>query len=258
MGHTFLPAMPDTARWPRVVRTIAHGSSVAVVASETSQAAVKGMKLAKGDRGLLKCVEFLLRVVRAARADAFAEGLRDAGMQVRDGPDVYDIVGGFADAVDRDLSRFGGRTDIGEIAQMSAVETLMTLLSRRSATLFERTPAEVRRAAVDLSRDSGFASLAHDFFARFTARFLRYHLDRELPLHVGVGRFADADAHSAFLGLLDTHCREAASIVTVFAGKWYSKHRHLDDIQFATVRGFVNHALDKLQVELERRGARDG
>lgn len=257
MGHIRLGNLPDTAPWRRVVALLAEDADIAIVATATTDAAHKGLDLAHGDEGLVYTVLLLSRVVQAARQPDFGPALRRAGLPVNGALDLFAIVGSFSDAVDHHFFQKTCRTDIGEMAQLAAVESLTLLLNRRSEGLYETTPAEVKRAARQLSTKNGFANLTHDFFARFTRRFLGYHLGRELSNHVGGnGRFADPEDHNTYLDHLDVHCREAAYIVRDFAGGWYSKAQAEGGITRPKTRNFVNYALTKLQGELTRRGAR--
>jgi hypothetical protein len=256
MGHLRLGTLPDTAPWRRVVGLIADAADVAVIADATIAAAQVGLERARADRGLAECFFLLTQTVLAARQDDFASALLDAGIQVSANPDVLDIVAGFSDAADARL-RTIGRTDFGEMAQLSCVESLAELLVQRSVNLFETTTVEVKAAARELSTRNGFAILAHDFFARFTHRFLTYHLSRELSQHVGGnGRFPDPGEHDAFVRDLNTHCREAALTIKAFAGSWYSKHNFEGGITPRKAQTFAHHALYKLRVELAQRGAR--
>jgi hypothetical protein len=259
MGNQRLSTLPDTAPWRRVVGLLAEGGDAATVAAATTEAALQGLKLARGDEGLTYCTWLLAQVALAARTDDFADALDRIGLPLAGPPDVFDLIAGFSDAVDRRLTKTASRTDVGEMAQLAAVESLTALLSQRASDLFGSTTDDVHRAACELSTQRGFGSLAHDFFARFAQRFLSYHLGRELSQHVGGNsRFADPQEHTAFLEQLAVHCREAATIVREFAGDWYLKHRFEDGVALAKVRGFVNHALTKLQGEFRTRGGRDG
>ena len=259
MGHTRLATLPDTAPWRRVVSLIADDGDAGAVARATTQAALKGFEIAQGDSGLAAATLLLTNVVLAARQPDFAHALADAGIQVAGAPDVFDVIGGFSDALDYRLFKAGGRTDLGEMAQLAAVESLAHLLGQRSASLYGTAPADVCRAAQELSTQGGFATLAHEFFSRLTQRFLTYHLGRELSNHVGGnGRFADLTEHTEFVRQMEVHCRETAAIVRDFAGGWYSKSNFLGGVTPAKARGFVSHALTKLRAELERRGGRDG
>jgi len=261
MGTQRVGTLPDTAPWRRVVALIADGAGVAAVAAAVTEAAVAGLEQARGDEGLVYAALLLARFARAARQDDFAAALRGLGMHVSDEPGVFDLAAAFTDAVDKHLWKTRGRTDLGEMAQLAAVESLTRLLGERSTRLHETTPAEVREAARELSTPRGFGALAHDFFARFTQRFLTYHLGRELSLHVGGnGCFVDPDEHNHFVERLATHCGEAAAIMRGFAGDWYSKAQSPvgKGLTFPSARGFVNRCLEKLQKELRTRGARDG
>jgi len=258
MGHQRLNALPDTAPWRKVIALIAEGADVAEVAQATTEAALRGLELAKNNPGLVHATHLLTQVVLAARQPDFAEALGAAGMSVgSSNPDIFTLAGAFSEALDRRLYRAPGCSDISEMAQLAAVESLTGLLGRNSVTLFGTTPVEVRQAAYELSTQNGFANLAHEFFSRFTQRFLTYHLGRELSLHVGGnGRFEDSAAHDEFVGELGAHCRETAGIMRTFAGEWYSKQNFLGGITERKARGFANHVLTKISKELQKRGRR--
>ena len=259
MGHLRLGTLPDTTRWRRVVAAIAEGESIAQVASATSEAAQKGLDQAHDDAGLCHAVLLLAKIALAARQEEFGDALEAAGLPSPSQPNLFDIAGGFADAMDAHFRQSGGRTDIGEMAQLAAIESLTSLIGQRSVSLFGTTSAEVKGAVYEFSTKKGFSALAHDFFSRFTQRFLTYHLGRELSNHVGGnGRFADPNEHTEFVKGLATHCREAAVIVREFSGGWYSKANFEDGISAQKARNFVNYALTKLRLELKVRGERDG
>jgi hypothetical protein len=239
---------------------LAEGEGAAEVAAATTRAALAGLEKACGDEGLAHTVLLLARMVLAARDPDFVGALSNAGIRTAaTDPDVLELATGFTDAVDRFLLQRHSRTDLGEMAQLAAVESLTAQLTARSASLFDTTPAEVRAAAKGLSTPTGFSNLAHDFFARFTRRFLMYHLSRELSNHVGGnGCFADPDAHSAFVNELGVHCREVAAIARKYAGDWYSKANFEGGITPAKARRFTNHVLKKLGREMQLRGQRRG
>lgn len=259
MGHIRLGTLPDTSRWRKVVGLIAEGGDVAQIAMATSEAAQNGLDLAKDDPGLCHAVWLLTKIALAAREDDFSAALNAVGVTTPANPSLFDIVGGFTDALDQHLAKTRERSDIGEMAQLSAVESLTALIGSRSASLFGTTSVEVQNAVHDFSTKNGFATLAHDFFSRFTQRFLTYHLGRELSSHVGGnGRFADPTEHNEFVKELATHCRQAAIIVREFSGGWYSKANFEDGISTTKARNFVNFALTKLRREIKIRGERDG
>jgi hypothetical protein len=259
MGHLRLGSLPDTVPWRRVVTLLADGADTAAVAAATTHAALRGLMKAGGDDGLAHTVWLLAQVGLAARQPDFAESLRRVGIQAGGEPAVLDLACGFTAAVDHHLSASRRRTDLGEMARAAGSESLVTLLTQRSASLFGTTAADLRAAARGLSFPAGFATLAHDFFARFARRFLTYHLGRELSNHVGGnGRFADPEKHSAFVDQLDAHCQAVAGVVRTDAGDWYARCYSDGGVTARKARSFAGHAVKKLADELKRRGARHG
>jgi hypothetical protein len=117
--------------------------------------------------------------------------------------------------------RKGGRTDLGEMAQMAAVESLTATVAPTLPSLFRPEPEDVQRAIGRVASGDRFAALARDFFTRITQRILGYFLSRELSKHIGDGgRFVDDHARSQFDRALQQHCKEASSIIEQFAGDW--------------------------------------
>jgi hypothetical protein len=265
MGTQRLGTPPDTAPWRRVVSFIVDEAGVAVIAAATTDAALDAFQKAKADHGVAFSFFLLVQVALAACGDdEFAAHLRDAGLVVPDAPDLFDLSAAFTEAVDRRLLATRGRTDLGEMAQLAAVEALTTQLgSSRAASMFApagESGGSVRDAAREISTPPGFGLLAHQFFTRFAQRFLTYHLGRELSCHVGGnGCFADPDEHDAFVEKLGVHCHEAAYVTRRFARDWYAKHRPPRGPGFTLglVRRFVAHALEKVRDQFARRGARD-
>jgi len=290
MGSHLFFGLPRSQPYKRVVALLGNGAggggtggasagSLAQVADATLEASVDGLERAKADPGLAYCVHLLVLITRAARnpnSVGFIEALHSAGIPsfgaiagLPDAPRVsgssnytlYDLTSGFTAAVDRHLRRNRIQTEMAELAQFAAAESLSALCgpsteeqlfdSQRdvdgpAATDEART--NVQKALRNLSTQKGFARLAHDFFARTVRKYLEYHLSRELPNHVGAGRrFHTADEHNQFLRQLDEHCRTSTRVMRQFAGEWYSLHNFRGDLTLEKTRGFAAHALDKVR-----------
>lgn len=257
MGHSRYGYMPDTAPWRKLIALIANGSAVAIIADQTMDAASKGLKKAYDDQGLRQAVLLLTQVALAARQENFGAALANAGISAGSKPGLLDLVGGFSEAMDAHLQKTSGRTDIGEMAQLAAIESLTSLVGERSTTLFGTSPKEVQQAVRDLLTQKGFSNLAHDFFSRLTQRFLTYHLSRELSKHVGPDqRFKSTTEHTGFINEMQMHCRQAALIVREFAGGWYSKANFEGGITERKAKNFANYALKKMRDELRVRRER--
>jgi len=166
-----------------------------------------------------------------------------------------DLGAGVSAAIDHHSRERGGRTDLGEMAQMAAVESLMALVGASLPSLFAPSPGEVQRSVGRFAGGDRFSNLAREFFARLTQRSLDYYLSRELSNHIGAGeRFRDDRARSQFDDALDRHCREASRIVEAFAGGWYGKNVYQGDgLTPDAIRKFAPVAFKKIRAELRKR-----
>jgi len=253
MGHIRMGKLPRTRRWKEVLDLIGGNASSAAVASATLDAADAELSIAANDPGVLRTVWLLTQLPDAARNVHLGDALRELGLRVSDSPTTTEIATAFTDAIDRHVNGLRARSDLGEMAQMAAVETLATTLSSRTESLFGSKPEDVQRELGKLATEKQFSTLARDFFGRFTQRFLTYHVDRELPRQVGKnGRFPTNDERENFAKALDLHCRQASLIVEKFAGGWYSKARYEKNLTEPGVQRFVGYALKKMRHELQR------
>ena len=152
--------------------------------------------------------------------------------------------------------RTGARSDIGEIAQSAFLAAMSDELGRSLPSLFDPTPADIRRALGKLSSGDHFASLARSFFAEVVQRTLNYYLSRELSNHVGRGgRFATDAERVAFDRALAQHAHEAARIVEAYAGGWYGKALwQSGGLTTEKARAFTSYAMTKLRQELAAAG----
>jgi hypothetical protein len=202
-----------------------------------------------------------MRLPLAARGADFAMELQQIGVDVPADPTLVEVIVGVTEAIDRRLPNNRGRTDIGELAQMSAAETLSEYVGGRLQGLFETTLEDVRDEFARLATAKEFGLFARDFFARFVGKTLESYVCRTLPDQLGGNnRFRTLGQARQFREALDLHCRETAMILGEFAGDWLSKHNyetrgHIDRDLAAR---FVSYASTKLISELRRRNSADG
>ena len=255
MGHVRLGVLPKSRKWNQVVDELRLGTDIGAVAASAADAAETSLQAASNDPAFLHAFWLLTQVPLAARGPDFADDLRRLGVQVPDQPSLMDVVAAISGAVDRYAREQGGRTDLGEMAQMAAVESLTALVGPNLPSLFEPNPGEVQRAIGRFAGGDRFSALAREFFARLTQRSLDYYLSRELSKHIGAGeRFRDDAARSQFDDALDRHCREASLIVEAFAGGWYGKNVYLGDgLTPDATRRFALVAFKKIRAELRKR-----
>jgi hypothetical protein len=261
MGHIRLGDLPRTRKWTQVVGLIEGGAGTAQIANATINAAEKGLGFAAKDNGVVETIWLLTKLPLAARSDDFAQALRDCGLSVSDSPGLMEIVGAVADTIDAKMPNCKGRTDLGEMAQMAAAETLTEVIGQRTTSLFGTTADDVQQAFSKLATNKQFSIFAKDFFARFTNKCMNYFLSRALPHNVGEGRrFTTLSQQAEFTKALETHCREAARIVEEFSGGWFSKKNWETGgaITREDIAAFTGYAMKKLTDELKQGARSDG
>ena len=258
MGHIRLQSLPRTRKWIQVLDLIGGGAGTPEVAAATMDASQGGLAKAAKDPGLVHTVWLLTQVPLAARGENFVADLRRLGLEVSDSPGLLEVVGAFTGAVDTYLGHRGGRTDLAEMSQMAAAETLTALAAPQTTNLFGTTSADVQRAFRSFSTTKQFSTLAKEFFSRLSKKYLTYFLSRELSNYVsGDGRFKSINEHAEFNEALDLHCRQAARIIEEFYGGWFSKTHFEEGITPDKAAGFVHVALKKLRAELAKGGHAD-
>jgi hypothetical protein len=257
MGHQRLGSLPQTRKWLAVVALLRDGADLPRIAAAAAEAAENALARSARDPGLAHAIWLLMQLPLAARSGDYDRQLWTLGLTVRSSPKLYELVGAFSEAIDAHVMAARSRTDLGEMAQLAATETLTTLLDRDLPHLFAATGEEVRQALSKCVTETRFGELAREFAANLTRRCLQYYLDRELSNHVGPGCwFGNIADREEFDRQLDQHCREASRIVQDYSGEWYSRANYREALTEDTAVRFTAVALGKLRAELRRR--RDG
>lgn len=260
MGHVRLGSLPRTRKWGEVVGLIAGGAGTAQIANATINAAEKALGVAVKDKGLIETIWLLTQLPVAARSDDFAAALRDRGISISEAPSLSELVAAVSDAIDGKMPNNRGRSDLGEMAQMAASETITRVIGERTNGLFGATPEDVQREFAKLATNKQFSVFAKDFFSRFTNRCLDYFVSRALSHHLGEGqRFTTLAEQSEFSKALRTHCREASKIVEEFSGGWFSKTNWetRGEISRKEIGAFTSYAMTKLVSELKQGAGSD-
>ncbi|HEV7253073.1 MAG TPA: hypothetical protein VGN97_08225 [Mesorhizobium sp.] len=254
MGHQHLLTLPKSRDWQHVVGLLTSGAELSAIAAATARAAERSMIDAANDRTVRHSFFLLTQIPLAAKKQDFPAALKKLGLKVSDQPSLVEIGSAMMDAIDGWTARLGHCTDYGEIAQLSAVESLHAVAGQNLQSLFGADHIAVKKAIAQLAVPERFAYLARDFFSRVTRRHLNFYLHRELSAHVGEGRrFPTMADHRRFEEQLDQHCRETSRIIKEFAAAWFCKHVAEGGIDRELAGGFVFVASGKMRDELAQR-----
>jgi len=255
MGHRILGQLPATRNWKKVIALLRTTDSVDRIANATSQAASRGIEMAKKDKGVAYAAFALMKIVWASRHERFFEELADLGISVSAKTSLLDVVGAFDDALDRSLRQAGHRTDLAEMARFSAVDALSEIYHNETGSLFGATVGDLQNVLKKYATPKQFSSIGQNFFGWFLYRFFDYHLSRELPNHIGPSKqFTSTSACQDFKDGLALHCHQTARIVKEISGCWPSATEFRGGITTENVKTiFIPVALEKIKSELQRR-----
>lgn len=260
MGHRRLGEMPATRNWQKVVALLKVTDDPTKIAFITGQAANRGLELAKNDKGVAQAIYMLMNLVWSATKSDFRGEIANMGMSVPQKASLLDVVGSFDESLDKTLRRAGHRTDLAEIARISAVETLSDLCRKETGSLFGVTTKETQEALKSYATPKQFGVVGQNFFGKFLYRFLDYHLSRELPKHIGSNKqFKNIDECGKFKQALALHCHQTSRIVKEFSGCWPSATEFKEGLSVENVRTkFVPVAFKKIKSELKQRDGENG
>lgn len=267
MGHTRLGPLPKSKSWNQVVETLtgsrlrgfpvsSSASRVNIIAAQTIKAARTTLAKASEDAGVRYTFYLLTQLARASRQTDWRAALNEHSIALSDQTSVFDLTAEVQGAIDRYLDGgTGGATDISEMAQQAAGEALTNLLAPHTPNMFgDVDPNNLKNAMHALSTRRGFGRLGQQFFARFVARFLNFHLSRATAAGLGAPRLQNLGDIGEFNEALAIHCEESARIVRDFCGDWYSKTEYEQGIDLANSSRFLAVAVKKLRSELQHQG----
>jgi hypothetical protein len=248
MGHTRLGNLPKTQKWAQVIALIQSLADPAMVAAATLRASKEGLDRVTRDPALIHSFWLLTQIPLCARKGDYVQNLRQIGIDVQEAPTLMELVGSFSDSVDARIRETGGRTDLGEMAQMGAAASLAGMLKTGASTLFGTDAEVVRNELYKLSTPRNFSILARDFFAKLTEKYVTFFASRELS-----NKMPSISANRDFREALALHCRQTSLIVEKFAEDWFSKHNYQGGITYRKTGAFLDYAITKIQEELVHR-----
>jgi hypothetical protein len=126
-----------------------------------------------------------MRLPLAARGDDFVHELFHIGVDVPPEPGIPELIAGVTEAIDRALFNSCRRTDLGELAQTAATETLAEHLGGRFGGMFDTSTEEVQTELARLATAKQFGQFAKEYFTKFTFKVIDYFLNPNAPGRAG-------------------------------------------------------------------------
>lgn len=254
MGHLYLGKLPQTYRWKQVIALLDSDAELNELAEASFSAAHSGLKRVPDDAGFLCTINSIVKLAAAAREKDIAGALDKTGVPREYQSTTFDILVAISDKITGDLEQVTDRSDIGQMAKDSFLESLTRQVQSETGSLFQATSQDIKKLTEPL-RGNQFKVLMHEFYSGFTSRFLSYHLSREIPHHVGPGsRLSDMAGHTDFNRAFDLHCRQTVRISDEFTPGWVGKAAFERNISRASVKRYAHTAFKKIASEFERGG----
>ena len=145
MGHIHLGKLPQTQNWIKVIDLLRITDDPMVIAQATSKAAMRGLKLAKNDPGVIKTVLLLIKTTLAAKHRNFKSEFAKIGINIPPKASLLDVVSEFDRTLDKQMLNQGHRSDFAEMARQAAVEALTETCSKETGSLFGVSTEDTRQ-----------------------------------------------------------------------------------------------------------------
>ena len=139
MGHVRLGKLPATRKWNDVVALLAR-APIEEVAGASADAAELSLRAGRDDPSLLQSFWLLTQLPLAARSGRFEEYLSSLEVQVSPQASLASVLGAISEHLDRHTAENGGRTDLGEIAQATLVQSVASTFWARTASTLRGEP----------------------------------------------------------------------------------------------------------------------
>lgn len=256
MGHIRLGRIPKTKQWKNLFRLL-EGSGVDpdALAREVSSAAQTTLLSSEANPAAHYCFWLLTRLAAASRAKDFCQELTKIGIKAEAARSGVELLAAISSASEKEVRRRGTGSVLDQVAELAFRETLSHRIAENSHGLFGSGIEEVQSACREISTQKAFGRVAGEFFARFLSRSIKLVVDKEISNHIGPGKALTSTESAVQLGRdVDRYCSETSQIVQDFAGGWFSKHnwQSKGEILERDVSGFVAHAFEKLQMDLQK------
>lgn len=262
MGHTRLGKIPTTRKWREVVGIFTAAKSaeltpdaplVSELAASTLRASKEALREGVKDGGLAYVFYLLTQIALSVRRQDASEALRSLGLQLSHNSSHFDFTVELHRVIDKHFRESIRRSDVGEMAQLAAGETLTNFFRSQPRDLFTSSQDQLFRDLRSLGTQTTFGAVARTFFSNFMSRMLGFYLSK-FVLPGGRQKVIDsANDLTKFNEALKQHAHQRAAIIHEFAEKWFSKTEFEQGIEPNNTRRFVAYACKKLEDEFLQR-----
>jgi hypothetical protein len=256
VGHERVGTLPQTKRWREIVKDIARSqgwqNKVADIADKTLHNVQTRFNNLHRDTGIQAAFAYLVSLATADMPHSV--GLSSPQTGLENNPSPVKITKNLMDWVTRNTTS----QEYAELASRAGADTITewTKSCSKQGLLFD-TQISATAIWAQSANAEGFCQLARSFFSNFTARYLRYFLEREasaqLPSLEARERFTKS--LQDHIDSVSRHAFETSKITQSFAAGWFNKHARESRPDDVEIQRFLATAFGKLKEELQRESA---
>ncbi len=259
MGHNRLGILPKNHRWKHVIDLLKKEADLPEITRASLHAMLTNFERIPKDAGFNLVLSNIFGFAAGARSGNFQEFLEESGIRLSHEAGPLDIVCGLQNKIDNDLGRQRSRSDPGEIAQNAFVETMLSTSSAAQSAMFDLGRDAAINQIGGALKGKEFAGFMHAFFTKFTSRYMKYYLSRELSNHVGPGKYFESiDRHREFNETLGTYISQVVRIADEFTPGWFSKANYEQNLNRESISRYSYIAFKKIISEFKRGETLDG
>lgn len=256
MGHHRRSQLPKSARWRRIVGSLADFAGRPSDAETIVKATLRNVssifeRLAE-DRGVAAALQYLAAIGYSARQADPGPELEREGLPAPSSPHPLSLAVALATYVDRNRES-PEFSELAKSAAATAISVWHNSLPQEQLSL-EGIDAPAFEKWQGLGTGAGFCEIADTFFANLTERYLNFFLEREASSSIREIRARDtlaAQIRNSAKEVSD-HALEIAKLQTSFAAAWYNSHTKEGIPTRGQTRAFAKRAIEKIRSELLR------
>jgi hypothetical protein len=256
LGHERVGRLPKTERWQVIVNSISSfnpkNDTTAEIASQTTKNVRQRFQFIENDTGVFAAFKYILALTHSTTQTKPHNVLAEHGIELSKNFSLYDL----ASSIQSYVEHRAGSKEYAQFASQSMIETISEWARSNQTiqtSLFESNTDSLgiwQKAA----NGAGFCEVSRLFFSKFTERYLKYFLEREVARNMGsvLDRNEFSKNLEKHIERISKHAFETSKITQSFAAGWYNKEVTQGFPTESKIRGFLSFAFKKLNSELIR------
>jgi len=256
MGHERVGYLPRTKKWRDIVNNIGNFSSsnnnINEIAFQTLKNVRKRFDIVKNDSGFqaaIRCLVILSVSGKEKNPDKLFESY---DLDLQENYNLFDLTNAAASYI----AKHKDSNEYATIATQSLIDTIAKWYQKNSlqGTILFADQNNQPNIWQQAGTGSGFCELSRLYFAKFTERYLKYFLEREVAYNIDnlYDRSQFNKNLSEHINDITKHAFETSKITESFSAGWFNKNCTTGIPSDDIIKGFISFSMQKVNSELLR------